>query len=641
MNLDEDNYKPGDFHSRISNAKNNLVSAQAYLANRQLQENDRFHKRPETANIYAKYQLRCKQSDAMDFDDLLLNTNVLFRDKPEILDKYRQKFRYILVDEYQDTNFSQYLIVRKMSEYHKNLCVVGDDAQSIYSFRGAKIENILNFKNDYPEHKVFKLEQNYRSTQTIVDAANSIIKKNKAQIQKNTFSQNEIGDKIKVLKCSTDAEEGYRVAMNIESIAKEDGCRYQDFAILYRTNAQSRILEEALNKLRIPCKIHGGLSFFQRKEIKDVVAYFRLVINPKDEEALARIINFPQRGIGDTTIEKLTTIASNNQMSLWDVICKIEQCEQVIAAKTCQKIASFREMIFRFSGELATTDAYTFANNVLDRSQIMKELNEDKSIEGQGRYENVQELLNGIKEFTEKEEENSLLNYLEKIALFTDLEEGDDKNNKVTLMTVHSAKGLEFKHCFIVGLEENLFPSQMSMTSEKDVEEERRLFYVALTRAEKSATLSYANTRRHWGKLANCTPSRFIKELDPSYLDLKEVATMGFQTSGSSFESFTIKKNTFGQESKPASFSSFKKPEISPFGKPANSTQQSSSNGGLFEPDSPTAICVDMNVEHQSFGTGRVISIEGVFPNSKVTVDFNGVGRKTLLMKFAKLRIVQ
>lgn len=632
MKLEEDHYKPSDVSSRISNAKNNLVTPQGYLTNKQYMENDRFNKRPEVAKIYQVYQTRCRQADAMDFDDILLYTNILLRDNPAIVDKYRDKFHYILVDEYQDTNFSQYLIVKRLSQGHQNLTVVGDDAQSIYSFRGAKIENILNFKNDYPQFKMYKLEQNYRSTQIIVDAANSIIKKNKSQIAKNTFSKNEEGNAIKVLKCSSETEEGFRIAMQISALTKSGEANFNDFAILYRTNAQSRVLEEALNKMRIPCKIHGGLSFFQRAEIKDVVSYFRLIINPKDEEALTRIINVPARGIGDTTIEKMTVIARNNDATLWDVVCRIEDCAQVISKGTCTKIAAFRNLIIHSAELVTTTDAYTFALNILEKSGMMKFLGDEKSIEGQTRFENVQELLNAIKEFTESENEgeNGLIQYLEKIALLTDVSSDGDANNKVTLMTIHSSKGLEFKHCYLVGIEENLFPSQMSMSSEKDIEEERRLFYVALTRAEKTATLSYAETRRHWGKFTNCSPSRFISEIDSTYLDLSEMSGM------------FMAKQAFVENSENARFNSFKKDvPLSNFKKEtplANFKRVQAPS--KFDSSMDTVIVSNlqegMTVEHASFGVGKIDQMD----SDRVVINFGSFGTKTLLIKFAKLKVL-
>jgi len=622
LKLEDDHYKPGDVLGRISNAKNNLVTPQGYLTNKQYMEYDRFKKYPEIAKIYQVYQNRCRQADAMDFDDILLYTNILLRDNPAIVDKYRDKFHYILVDEYQDTNFSQYLIVKRLSQGHQNLTVVGDDAQSIYSFRGAKIENILNFKNDYPQFKMYKLEQNYRSTQIIVDAANSIIKKNKSQIAKNTFSKNEEGNPIKVLKCSSEIEEGFRIAMQISALTKAANDTYSDFAILYRTNAQSRVLEEALNKMRIPCKIHGGLSFFQRAEIKDIVAYFRLIINPKDEEALVRIINYPARGIGDTTIEKMTAIARNNEVSLWDVVLRIDDCAQVISKATCTKIASFRALIQNLAMFLNSDDAYTFALSVMEKSGIMRLMSEEKSVEGQTRYENVQELLNAIKEFTESdEEEKGLIQYLEKIALLTDVSSDEDSNNKVTLMTIHSAKGLEFKHCFLVGIEENLFPSQMSMGSEKDIEEERRLFYVALTRAEKTATLSYAETRRHWGKFTNCSPSRFIGEIDASYLDLSEMSGM------------YMAKQAFIENSENARFSGFKKETpMAQFKRVQPSTETVP-----FESSGSDEVEEGQTIEHATFGIGKVAQIE----TDRIVINFTNYGTKTLLKKFAKLKILK
>ncbi|MFQ3579960.1 MAG: UvrD-helicase domain-containing protein [Bacteroidales bacterium] len=638
MNLDAEKYKPGVVLGSISKAKNKLILPHDYIRDTQLLEKDRFMGVPQIADIYATYHQRCKQADAMDFDDLLVNINVLFLKFPEILNKYRNKFNYILVDEYQDTNFAQYLIIRKLSEIHRNICVVGDDAQSIYSFRGAQVENILKFRDDYKEYTLFKLEQNYRSTQTIVNAANTIILKNKHQIPKKTFTLNEVGQKIKVVKTMTDTEEGLWVAQKIYSLQKNEGCRYDDFAILYRTNAQSRIFEESLNKYKIPCKIYGGIAFFQRKEIKDLLSYLRFVVNPNDEEAFERIINYPARGIGETSVEKIIAISREQNVSIWTVINTIEDFTSLLNKALVNKIIAFRTLIESFQKDTLTADAYSLALRIADEAGIIKDLREDKSIEGIGRYENIQELLNGIKDFTESQETNIYIgDYLQMVSLLTDTDENDENGqNKVKLMTIHSAKGLEFKHCFIVGLEESLFPSLMTMESEANMEEERRLFYVALTRAEKTATLTYASSRRKWGKLNMCSPSRFLKEIDSSYLDFTEA--IGTKTSGlgglynkNNFDSqSTSHFDTFEPTSKLLS-TSFKK-----FDLPSQETSGSTINTQA----SSTAIKEGMTVIHESFGKGEVKIIEGILPNQKAVIDFELAGRKTLLLKYAKLKIV-
>jgi DNA helicase-2/ATP-dependent DNA helicase PcrA len=645
MNLEEQVYKPGDVYSRISYAKNNLITPQAYASNPHLIESDRLAKRPLTCEIYTQYITRCYKSGVMDFDDLLLNTNILFRDFPEVLGKYQRMFRYILVDEYQDTNYSQYLIIKKLSQEHHNICVVGDDAQSIYSFRGAKIENILNFRNDYKDYKLFKLEQNYRSTQTIVNAANSLIMKNKRQIQKKVFSENEEGDRIKVLHANTDTEEGFIVANTITDIRMADRLLYRDFAILYRTNAQSRIFEESLRKRNIPYKVYGGLSFYQRKEIKDVLAYLRLIVNPNDDEAFRRVINYPARGIGDTTVSKIETYAQENNQSMFAVAAAIELISIDINSGTRAKISKFTGFIKQFAQKLATTDAYDIAYQVATGSGIINELKEDKSPESISRFENIEELLNSIKEFTTQNTENdeplTLESYLENVALLTDADtEKPEDMDKVTIMTVHSAKGLEFKVVFVVGLEENLFPSGMSNSTIDEIEEERRLFYVAITRAKEKAFLSHVNTRYKWGNLTDCSPSRFLSEIDEQYLELPD-------ESGSFLEEDTSDSNPWSR--KPKFFNrnstSHQDSMVPPVFKPKNlvsmsKVAQKSLDTLPFQSDDPAKIQVGMMVMHERFGDGKVIHIEGDAPNAKATVFFQSAGQKQLLLKFAKLKIL-
>ena len=488
MMLDDKIYKPALVYNRISAAKNNLISARAYAENTDVVADDRMSGKPKIAEIYARYEMRCFKASAMDFDDLLFKTNVLLRDFPDVLQKYQEKFKYILVDEYQDTNYAQYLIVKKLAARFENVCVVGDDAQSIYSFRGANIQNILNFKKDYPDFKIFKLEQNYRSTKTIVNAANSIIQKNKDQIQKEVWTDNDEGDKIKVVQTASDNEEGRVVAQKIFDIKFNQQARPKDFAILYRTNAQSRSFEEALRKMNIPYRIYGGLSFYQRKEIKDLLAYFRLTANHNDEEALKRIINYPKRGIGDATVQALIVAADEGKVGIWNVIEMPEMYNVKLGGGPMAKVQEFANMIKSFRAEMKSIPAFELANRIATSSGILKELYDDKSPEGVSRYENIQELLNGIKEFSDTavvDEEKSLADFLIDVALLTDADQNDEENDKVILMTIHSAKGLEFPYVFIVGLEENLFPSQLSVNTRADLEEERRLFYVALTRAEK------------------------------------------------------------------------------------------------------------------------------------------------------------
>jgi len=495
MNLDDNIYKPGVIAGRISAAKNNLVSAGMYAADQSVQDYDKAGRMPLLSEIYKAYSSRCFRANAMDFDDLLLNTNILFRDFPAILAAYQEKFMYILVDEYQDTNYSQYLIIRKLSELHQNLCVVGDDAQSIYSFRGARIENILEFRNHYDGYRLFKLEQNYRSTQTIVNAANSIIANNQGQITKKVFSKNEEGEKIQVMQAMTDTEEGFNISSDIFDKRFSRQLNWSDFAILYRTNAQSRIFEETLRKKNIPYKIYGGLSFYERKEIKDILSYFRMIINPEDEEALKRTINYPKRGIGDTTIQKILDLARQNNVAAWQIVSSVKEYSGYFNAGTVNKITVYSALINLFRQGAEEAEAYTKARDIAMGSGILKELREGKSPEEVSRYENMEELLNGIKIFTESAltngEPSNLEAYLANVALLTDQDtEKEEDRDKVTLMTMHSAKGLEFKYVYVAGMEDTLFPSPLSAGNPKELEEERRLFYVAVTRAEKMATLS-------------------------------------------------------------------------------------------------------------------------------------------------------
>lgn len=639
LKLDDSVYKPAGVLARISMAKNSLITAATYKASAPAIEADRMSKRPEIFRIYELYSARCKQSGAMDFDDLLLYTNVLFRDHPAVLDKYQQKFKYILVDEYQDTNVSQYLIIKRLGQQHNNICVVGDDAQSIYSFRGAKIENILNFKNDYKNHNLFKLEQNYRSTQTIVNAANSLIKKNEKQIPKEVFSENDEGELIQILDAYTDNEEGYLVVNSIFDQIANKQLRFDDFAILYRTNAQSRIFEEALRKRNMPYKIYGGLSFYQRKEVKDLIAYFRLVVNPNDSEALKRVINYPARGIGATTLGKIEETAARFNLSMWSVVVNPGAFSLDVNKGTLNKLQGFKELIEKFQALQESNDAYDLARLVASDTGVMKELYNGNTLEERTKYENVEELLNGIRDFVagNYQEGNParLENFLENVALLTDqdTEKGDDKN-KVTLMTIHAAKGLEFPHVYIVGLEEELFPSAMSVHSQSELEEERRLFYVALTRAEIRVTLSYCKSRYKYGTPVSASPSRFIREIDTSFVKNKSM----FKGRNQSFES----DDSAGETSFIERGSAFKKPVRAGMNLAASRKLQQMAKpvDSNFTPDAHEQIKSGMQVEHQQFGSGRVIQIEGEGTNKKALVFFNSFGEKKLLLKFARLRIL-
>lgn len=626
QNLDEKNYNPNQVLHRISSAKNNLISAKEYNENDQIQAEDYSIGKSKIGYIYSLYSNRCERAGAMDFDDLLFKTNILLRDHPEVLYKYQHKFKYIMVDEYQDTNYSQYLIVKKLAAINENICVVGDDAQSIYAFRGANIQNILNFEKDYPDLKVFKLEENYRSTQNIVQVANSIIKNNQDQIQKNVFSQKESGEKITLLKAFTDNEEGKLVAESIVQARDNNNLRNKDFAILYRTNSQSRAMEEALRKLNVPYKIYGGLSFYQRKEIKDLISYFRLAVNHSDEESFKRVINYPIRGIGKTSLDKLILVADEQKTTLWEVA---NHAAQFIGGKSGNSIEQFAMMIKSFAVVIKNESAFDAASHIAKQSGLLKELYDDKSVEGLNRYENIQELLNGIKDFSERDdiENHSLDVFLQDVALLTgDEKEEDQDKDHVSLMTIHSAKGLEFPHVYVVGLEENLFPSQMSLHSRADLEEERRLFYVAITRAEKKLTLSYAISRYKWGSPISCDPSRFLEEIDPKYL---EVNYLQKPLQGNSF---------FDRDT-----DQYKSVSVKPKTAPPNTNSPKIFNhvaSADFVASNPADIRVGMEVEHQKFGFGKVIEMEGSTGDIKTTIQFNGLGKKQLLLKFAKLRIV-
>ncbi|HMR18654.1 MAG TPA: 3'-5' exonuclease [Sphingobacterium sp.] len=630
LNLDDKLYNVNQVFGRISSAKNNLISPQEYNKNDAILAEDRENGRSMLGQIYMTYAQRCYRAGAMDFDDLLFKTNVLLNKYPEVLYKYQHQFKYLMVDEYQDTNFSQYLIVKRLAAVNENICVVGDDAQSIYGFRGANIQNILNFQKDYPDVKVFKLEQNYRSTKNIVNAANSIIANNKNQLEKHVFSENEDGDKIKVARAFSDNEEGKIIAETILEIKNLQSLKYKDFAVLYRTNAQSRSMEEALRKLNVPYKIYGGTSFYQRKEIKDLIGYFRLTFNPNDEEALKRVINYPRRGIGDTTIERIIVAADQHQQLLWDIIT---HAPQFLDSRSATAVSGFALMIQSFQAMANNHNAFETAMYIAQHSGILKNLYEDKSVEGLSRYENIQELLNGIKEFSEREdiEEKGLDVFLQDVALLTNDDNDKDPNaDTVSLMTIHSSKGLEFPVVFVVGLEENLFPSQLSLNSRADLEEERRLFYVAVTRAEKKLHLSYATSRYRWGTLNNCEPSRFLDELNPSYLDIDfKVRTPVTSDDGFSSERIAWQqKDTF---SKP-------KPKVV---RTTSILPKAHVPSPGFAPSDISQLQVGMEVEHERFGFGKVVSLEGNKPDIKATIFFKELGQKQLLLKFAKLRIVQ
>ncbi len=630
MNLDEKIYKASEILSRISMAKNNLITPDIYSSSNEIQERDRSLQRPALAAIYSRYAVRCKRSGAMDFDDLLLTTNILFHNHPAILQKYRDIFNYILVDEYQDTNYSQYLIINKLAQVHKNICVIGDDAQSIYSFRGARLENILKFQTDYPEARLFKLERNYRSTQNIVEAANSVISKNKDQIRKKLYSKNLAGEKIKIIEAGSDKDEGVQISNMIKNIVCSRQIKYNDFAILYRTNAQSRIFEESMRRLNIPYKVYGGLSFFERKEIKDMLSYYRLVVNPADDESLKRIINYPLRGIGKTSILKIEWLAQQTGRTMWEIINDLNLIHKEFNKGIQQKLSGFRQLMEDYICRYKEMEAFDLAYTIASNSGVLKDLNNDKTPEGISRIENLQELLNGIKEFTENPENivnTSLSAYLQTVALYTDADNDKDENkNKVLLMTIHSAKGLEFRNVFISGVEEELFPSFMSVNTQKELDEERRLFYVALTRAMENVFISYSLSRYKWGVLSYCKPSRFIKEIDREFLDfsmvpgLDPVIKPSYQNSLDHIRHKPREKALFNHNR---------------FLKIDNISRNEP-----IAADDPSGIMVGMKVEHARFGKGKVISKEGMSPNVKATVFFKEHGQKQLLLKFARLKII-
>jgi DNA helicase-2/ATP-dependent DNA helicase PcrA len=652
LGLDDKSYKPALVLNRISSAKNNLMSAQTYLNNVTIQAEDRQMAKPKIGEIYKLYEQRCFRAGAMDFDDLLFKTNILLRDFPEVLHKYQHRFKYLLVDEYQDTNYSQYLIVKKLAAVHENICVVGDDAQSIYAFRGANIQNILNFEKDYPDLKTFKLEQNYRSTKNIVNAANSAIKNNKEQLEKDVWTANEEGTKIKVSHTLTDNEEGRMVANSIFETKLNFQAHNEHFAILYRTNAQSRSMEEGLRKQDIPYKIYGGLSFYQRKEIKDLLAYCRLVINPSDEEAVKRVINYPTRGIGKTTIDRILFKASEEDCSLWDVIKQIKTLNLGVSAAVQNKVMDFAVMIHNFSRMNDQMSAYDLASNIAQSTGILKEHFSDKTPEGIARYDNIQELLNGIKEFCEDKPEGdttlrTLDLYMQDIALLTDVDnEKDDDRDKVSLMTIHAAKGLEFPYVYLVGLEENLFPSQMALNSRADLEEERRLFYVAVTRAEKQVNISYASSRYKWGNLISCEPSRFIEEIDEKFIEYDTPQPRSSRTSSGYNKSSEIENKPSPQFGKKAMTYTKKKQENKP---PAVIIPPRKKMVKVTDniPDDPSFTTLANNIEvgfrvqHLRFGKGEITALDGIPPNVKATISFDQSGEKQLLLKFAKLKIIK
>ena len=666
MELDDKTYKPGTVQGIISNAKNQLVTAEQYASNPANRQSDARHNMAALGQIFLRYCNRCKQSDAMDFDDILLYTYLLFEKHPDVLAKWEQRFRYVLVDEYQDTNFAQHRIVWQLTRQHQHVCVVGDDAQSIYSFRGANIDNILTFQKIYESARLFKLERNYRSTQNIVEAANSLIKKNSRQIQKDIFSENDRGEKLHVMDTHSDIEEAKMVVNAIRGIKRKEGCEYSDFAILYRTNAQSRVFEDTMRKESLPYRIYGGLSFYQRKEIKDVIAYFRLAVNPNDEESFKRVINYPARGIGQTTVTKILSAATEHEVSLWTVINSPKQYELGVNKGTLMKIAAFREMIASFIENAQKMPANQVGTMIVKQSGIIADIYQDTTPENLSRQENVEELVNGMQDFCdmrmeEGNENISLSDYLSEVSLMSDVDsdKGDDEH-KITLMTIHSAKGLEFGTVFVVGLEEGLFPSDMVSGNPREMEEERRLFYVAITRAKTHCYLSYAQCRFRYGQMEFSAPSRFLKDIDPKYLDRQQSM---FSTRRSMDDEVELpwqrKRSLFGERQetprpfRPTVPSAKPFPSASPFfsarpvpstgtttARPLSSVSQTTSfpqgtsshaGGGLKE---------GAYILHNRFGRGKVLKVEGTGDNTKATVQFENVGTKQLLLKFAKFEVI-
>jgi len=628
LNLDDKVYKPALVQRRISSAKNGLISASEYQTDTTIYNDDVQAKKPLLGKIYAIYENRCFKAGAMDFDDLLYKTNELLQKNASVLIKYQDKFKFILVDEFQDTNFAQSSILKMLAARHENICVVGDDAQSIYAFRGANIQNILQFKSQYPDAAVFKLEQNYRSTKTIVEAANQIIKNNKEQLKKNVWTSNEQGNSIKLIKCLSETEEGNFIAEEIIGKKSNDGASENDFAILYRTNAQSRALEEALRRKNIAYRIYGGISFYQRKEIKDLLAYFKMCINPNDEEAFKRILNYPARGIGQTTQDRIIIASAEEATSPWHILLGIHEANLNINNGIKSKLLEFRDMIRSFQIMAANVDAYEIGNHIASSTGILKEFFMDKSPEGVSRYDNIQELLSGMKEFseiplddTELEINNprSLGRFMEDVALLTDVDikdKNEDEKPKVSMMTIHSAKGLEFPYVFIAGLEEKLFPSELSSISRSDLEEERRLFYVALTRAEKQAYLSFASTRFKYGTLEYSEPSRFISEISETLIDSPSMQSIAKRELNSN-SSYKLSSHVLPRK--------LQKPDDS---------------GSVLTPEEMSKLNIGTKVSHERFGSGEIVGLEGDFPNKKATVEFSGFGKKQLLLKFAKLQIL-
>ena len=638
LNLDKDLYKVKQIRSRISSFKNSLVTVRAYYNNPELIEADRESKRPEMGAIYKEYVDRCFKAGAMDFDDLLLKTNELLNRFPDVLAKYQERFRYILVDEYQDTNHSQYLIVRALADRYQNICVVGDDAQSIYAFRGANIQNILNFQRDYPDAGVYRLEQNYRSSGTIVKAANAIIAHNTNRLEKNVWTANPEGHKIIIHRSPTDGEEGRYVAGNIFERAMQSQLGYEDFAILYRTNAQSRAMEDSLRKRNIPYRVYGGVSFYQRKEIKDVLAYLRLLVNPNDEESLKRIINYPMRGIGQTTINKLIVAAKTHDRTLFEVLEKVQELPLNINAGTRAKLQDFHTMIVSFRVQLTTLDAFEMADMVTKKAGLVTELKKEGTPEAITRVENIEELLNGVKDFVDGQREladatGSLVEFLEDVALATDFDNEVKDQKAVSLMTIHLAKGLEFPNVYIVGLEEDLFPSAMSVNTRAELEEERRLFYVALTRAEKRATLTYTLSRYRWGKIIDAEPSRFLTELDESCVDNQVVQddyTFKPMIDASVFDAPDPNRVRFKSLQKKKTTAAV----------PPKARMKAVSKSSDAPASDLSEIKNGSRVSHSRFGFGTVVNLEGSGNDAKALIRFDQSGEKNLLLRFAKLKVI-
>ena len=645
LQLDKDVYKYKQVYSRISSYKNNLITVKAYKNNPELREADAMARLSRLGEVYQHYVDRCFKAGAMDFDDLLLKTNELLTRFPEVLAKYQHRFKYILVDEYQDTNHSQYLIVRALSDRYQNICVVGDDAQSIYAFRGANINNILNFQKDYDQVKMFRLEQNYRSTKNIVEAANNIIEHNQNRLEKVVWTANSQGEKIGVHRSMTDGDEGRFVANTVYDQVLQHQRPYDDFAVLYRTNAQSRSIEDALRKKDIPYRIYGGLSFYQRKEIKDVIAYLRLILNPKDEEALKRVINFPGRGIGDTTIDRIVVKANEAGTHVFDVLLRLEELAVKVNSGIKTKLENFATMIQSFQVLNQEYNAYEIAEHVIKHTGLFVAFKKDATPEGLARLENIEELLNGIKDFVEEQRQmadstGSLSEFLEDVALVTDLDQEKDTGNKVALMTVHLAKGLEFPVVCVVGMEEDLFPSMLSLNSRSELEEERRLFYVALTRAKEKAFLTYAQSRYRWGKLIDAEPSRFIEEIDDRYLDqLTPTIEHRYRplVDASIFEDRDQSKIRLRQAPPKAK----KGPAPEQLKRLKNLKPLMAKSSAPVDPAAHKDLAVGLRVGHMRFGSGRIVSLEGAGADMKAEIDFDQGGVKKLLLRFAKLNIIK